>query len=82
MIISAEQQASMLEAAKPLIAWMNKNCHPHCEARVDQIAIVLSEGVATNLTYEFVNTEEVTEIFTGTRAALSSISIQPKATQP
>lgn len=53
MIISAEQQASMLEAAKPLIAWMNENCHPHCAARVDQNTIELTEGVATNRTDEF-----------------------------
>jgi hypothetical protein len=53
MIISAEQQASMLEAAKPLIKWMNENCHPHCEATVDQNTIVLTEGVATNRTDEY-----------------------------
>lgn len=53
MIISAEQRGAMLEAAKPLIAWMNENCHPHCEARVDQSTIVLTEGVAINSTYEF-----------------------------
>jgi len=53
MIISEDQQASMLEAAKPLIAWMNENCHPHCAARVDQNTIILSEGIATNRTDEF-----------------------------
>jgi len=53
MIISEDQRASMLEAAKPLIAWMNENCHPHCEARVDQNIIILSEGIATNRTDEF-----------------------------
>ena len=53
MIISAEQQASMLEAAKPLIAWMKENCHTHCAARVDQNTIELTEGVATNRTDEF-----------------------------
>ncbi len=50
MVISEEQRISMLEAAKPLIAWMNENCHPHCAARVDQNTIELTEGVATNRT--------------------------------
>lgn len=45
--ISEEQRNGMLEAARPLIAWMKANCHPHCVARVDQTAIELTEGVAT-----------------------------------
>jgi hypothetical protein len=53
MIITEEQSASMLEAAKPLIKWMNENCHPHCTALVDQMRIELVEGVATNATEEF-----------------------------
>lgn len=43
----------MLEAAKPLIRWMNENCHPHCEAVVDQMSIRLVEGIASNTTEEF-----------------------------
>jgi hypothetical protein len=53
MTITEEQWASMLEAAKSLIKWMNENCHPHCAARVDQNTIELTEGVATNRTDEF-----------------------------
>lgn len=53
MVITKEQQEEMLEAAKSLIKWMNENCHPHCEAKVDQNSIVLTEGVATNGTNEF-----------------------------
>ncbi len=44
---------SMLEAAKPLIKWMNENCHPHCTAHVDQTGVELTEGVATAQTAEF-----------------------------
>lgn len=53
MTITKDQRAAMLEAAKPLIAWLNANCHPHCTAQVDQTTIVLVEGVTTNETYEY-----------------------------
>ena len=53
MVISEEQRSSMLEAAKPLIQWMNENCNPHCAARVDQNTIELTKGVTTNRTDEF-----------------------------
>ncbi len=53
MTITEEQQMSMLEAAKPLIKWMNENCHQHCTALVDQMRIELVEGIATNATKEF-----------------------------
>ena len=53
MAITEEQQLTMLEAAKPLIKWMNENCHPHCTALVDQMRIELVEGIATNATKEF-----------------------------
>ena len=53
MTITQEQQQQMLEAAKPLIKWMNDNCNPHCSAQVDQNSVELSEGVAANITSEF-----------------------------
>lgn len=53
MTITKEQQKEMLEAAKPLIKWMNDNCHPHCTAQVDLNTIVLTEGIATHRTDEY-----------------------------
>lgn len=53
MTLTQEQQQQMLEAAKPLIKWLNENCHPHCAAHVDQNTIELTEGIATNRTDEF-----------------------------
>ena len=44
----------MLEVAKPLIQWINENCHPHCEATVTTTQVTLTEGVATEQTTEFV----------------------------
>ena len=45
MIIKEEQRVAMLEAAKPLIKWMNENCHPHCEAIVDSTGVRLVEVI-------------------------------------
>ena len=53
MILTPEQMNEMLEAAKPLIRWLNDNCHPHCTALVDQTSVELAEGIATNRTEEF-----------------------------
>lgn len=53
MVLTKEQQADMLEQAKPLIQWLNENCHPECELRVDHTTVTLMEGVATNRTEEF-----------------------------
>lgn len=53
MTLTKEQQQTMLDAAKPLIQWMNENCHPHCTAHVDCTTVELVEGIATNRTKEF-----------------------------
>jgi len=53
MTIKKEQQTKMLETAKPIIRWLNENCHPHCEIRVSQNSVELVEGVAMELTDEF-----------------------------
>jgi hypothetical protein len=53
MTLKEGQLEELLEAAKPLIKWMNENCHPHCTAIVDQQKVELLEGIATNRTDEF-----------------------------
>lgn len=54
MILSEEQRAELLEVAKPLIEWLNNNCHPHCEVTVTPISAELVECVANVRTDEFV----------------------------
>jgi len=54
MIITKEQSGEMLEAAKPLIKWMNDNCHPHTKVIVETDRAELVEGVASVLTQEFI----------------------------
>lgn len=53
MTITEKQRTEMLEAAKPLIKWLNENCHPHCKAVATQRTVELFEGLATNLADEF-----------------------------
>lgn len=54
MNVTEEQRQSLLEASKPLIKWLNDNCHPHCQATVDCDTVVLTEGLATAKTTEFI----------------------------
>jgi hypothetical protein len=53
MTLTQELQEAMLEAAKPLIQWLNENCHPHCRALVDVNGVELTEGIACRRTDEF-----------------------------
>ena len=53
MTLNHEQTQQMLEAAKPLIKWLNENAHPHCFVQVDQTRVELAEGIATSITTEF-----------------------------
>ena len=53
MQITKEQFEKMMEAAMPLIKWMNENSHPHCTCHVDLCSVKLTEEVAMNKTVEF-----------------------------
>jgi len=55
MSITIEKAAEMLEASKPLIKWLNENCHPHVKAIVTSVDIELMEGMACEKTHEFVH---------------------------
>ncbi len=54
MTLNPQQQTELLDAAKPLIKWLNDNCHPHCEATVDTSSVEIKEGVAILKTIEFI----------------------------
>lgn len=53
MTITKEQSAEMLEAAKPLMKWLNKNAHPHTQIVVEHADVFLLEGIAHERTLEF-----------------------------
>lgn len=53
--VTNEQKAKdMLEAAKPLIKWLNDNCHPHCSIVVTPDSVELYESQARQTTTEFI----------------------------
>lgn len=54
MILSEEKRAEFEEAAKPLIKWLNDNCHPHVTVVTTTTTSELSEGVASIVTHEYV----------------------------
>lgn len=54
MNISEEQRAEFERIAKPVIEWMNNNCHPHTTVVITTTTAELSEGIATVYTEEFI----------------------------
>jgi len=54
MKLNEKQFKELLEVSKPLIKWLNENCHPHCSALVDCTRVELVESVAQNRTEEFI----------------------------
>ena len=53
MGFTEEQMDEMFEAAKPLIKWLNENCHPHTKAIVNSTTVEVLEGVMMQKTEEF-----------------------------
>lgn len=49
-----EQMRRLLLAARPLMAFIKENCHPHMKAVVDQEKVELVETVVGNVTEESV----------------------------
>jgi hypothetical protein len=53
-ILNSRQTKEMEEAAKPLIKWLNENCHPHVVVIVDPGSAELLEGIARIKCEEFI----------------------------
>lgn len=53
MILSDSKTEKMLKAAKPLIKWMNENCHPHTKIIVTHNGVELLESISVAGTNEF-----------------------------
>ena len=47
MILTEQQQQELETASRPLIEWLNKNCHPHVTAIVEPGRVELMEGVCS-----------------------------------
>ena len=44
----------LLEAAKPLIEYLNNNYHPHCKIIVECDSVEVVEGIEVSVTREFI----------------------------
>ena len=49
-----ERSHQLLSAARPLIKWLNENSHPHCAALVTPTSVKLTEDLAKEITYDYV----------------------------
>lgn len=54
MILSKDQMEELLNVSKPLIKWLNDNCHPHVQAIVHPDRVELLEGICMKKTEEFI----------------------------
>ena len=54
MILTDKQHIELLEAAEPLIKWLNDNCHTHCSVCVGHVSVELKESVSKQFTEEFI----------------------------
>lgn len=58
MIFTEQQRAEFLEAAKPMIKWLNENApHPHCEVTVTTTDAEYKESSCMVKTEEFLKTD-------------------------
>jgi len=58
MNISEQQRLELIEASKPLMMWLRKNCHPHVTAIVDSERTEVLEGLATAHRTEWITISE------------------------
>jgi len=54
MILNEQQLKEFEAAARPLIEWLNKNCHPHVVAIVEPGRVKLTEGVCSILINDYI----------------------------
>lgn len=54
MIITVEQLSGFEAAARPLVQWLNENCHPHVTAIVCLDRAELLEGVGSTLITDYI----------------------------
>ena len=54
MILNLDQQKDFETAARPLIKWLNENCHPHVVAIVEPGRAELTEGVCSVVVEDYI----------------------------
>jgi hypothetical protein len=54
MILTKEQTDAFVEAARPLIKWLNENGHPHVRAIVELDGAALTEGICSRTVADYI----------------------------
>jgi len=54
MKLTPEQEKELTELAKPLIKWMNENCHPHTQIVIETNSFQLLEGVIGRQVWDYI----------------------------
>jgi len=54
MIATKEQRAEFEKVTRPVIKWLNDNCHPHITVIIDVSSAELHEGVCRIYTEDYV----------------------------
>ena len=54
MILSPEKNKEFEAVTKPVIKWLNDNCHPHTHITIDTMRAELAEGVCAFDTEEYI----------------------------
>lgn len=54
MMLNEQQRREFEEVTRPVIKWLNDNCHPHVSVTVEPTRAELLEGVAAYPTNDYV----------------------------
>lgn len=54
MILTEQQRKEFETVTRPVIKWLNENCHPHVTATIEPTRAELSEGVCAYPTNDYV----------------------------
>ncbi|MBT9138986.1 MAG: hypothetical protein DDT31_01566 [Syntrophomonadaceae bacterium] len=54
MILNEQQRKEFEAAARPLIKWLNKNCHPHVTVIVEPGGAELTEAICSVLVGDYI----------------------------
>lgn len=54
MILNEQERQQFEAVVRPLIEWLNANCHPHVTVIVDNTSAELVEGIAAVRTRDYV----------------------------
>lgn len=54
MIMTEQQRLEFESITRPVIEWVNNNCHPHVTVIIDSTSSELSEGITVYTTKDYI----------------------------